>query len=67
MPAKHGPSSLFIVAKPGVAWTPKGCMIMQVYENVAIQSLTLFIELILLSRGMPSFVAVADHANSVRD
>ncbi|TFK89675.1 hypothetical protein K466DRAFT_597610 [Polyporus arcularius HHB13444] len=42
--------SLFMVATPGIAWTPKGCIIMQVYENVAIQSLTLSIELILLSR-----------------
>lgn len=39
----------------GIAWTLEGCMIMQVYQNIAIQSLTLAVELILLGRGMPSY------------
>ena len=36
----------------GVAWNPERCLIMLVYQNIAIQSLTLAVELILLNRGM---------------
>ncbi|KAI0711163.1 hypothetical protein C8T65DRAFT_739556 [Cerioporus squamosus] len=42
--------SLFMLIEHGIAWTPKRCMVMQVYQNIAIQSLTLAVELILLGR-----------------
>ncbi|RPD65625.1 hypothetical protein L226DRAFT_237225 [Lentinus tigrinus ALCF2SS1-7] len=42
--------SLIMLIVHGITWTPERCLIMVVYQNVAIQSLTLAVELILLSR-----------------
>ncbi|RPD65628.1 hypothetical protein L227DRAFT_649668 [Lentinus tigrinus ALCF2SS1-6] len=42
--------SLLMLVVHGVAWNPERCVVMLVYQNIAIQSLTLAVELILLSR-----------------